>query len=63
MGAETYKLRHPNGFDVEVRGAARRDVLLDRGYTETTAAEKTKASKTTGSTVKTSQGTKKQGNK
>lgn len=34
--AETYTLKHPNGFTVEVKTAARRDVLLARGYTEET---------------------------
>lgn len=41
--AETYKVKHPNGFTVEVKSAARRDVLLARGYTE--EAKKTTAKK------------------
>lgn len=58
--AETYKLKHPNGFEVEVKTAARRDVLLSRGYKEGGGSS---SKTTTSKTVKTSQGTKKQGNK
>lgn len=57
MAAETYKLKHPNGFEVEVRGAARRDTLLSRGYTESGSTKKSSESKSA------SEGTKKQGNK
>lgn len=48
MAEQTYKLTAPNGSKVEVKGAARRDELVNnRGYTETTT-KKTTAKKTTG---------------
>lgn len=34
-----YTLYHPSGFAVKVRGAGRKEVLLDRGYTTTKGGE------------------------
>jgi hypothetical protein len=34
MAEKTYQLTAPNGTQVEVTGAERRDTLLARGYTE-----------------------------
>lgn len=34
MAEQTYKLTAPNGNQVEVSGANRRDELVKRGYTE-----------------------------
>jgi hypothetical protein len=34
MAEKTYQLTAPNGTQVEVTGAERRDTLLGRGYTE-----------------------------
>lgn len=46
MAEQTFKLTAPNGTQVEVVGANRRDELVKRGYTETTA-KKTTRKKTT----------------
>lgn len=34
MAEKTYKLTAPDGTQVEVSGATRRDTLVERGYTE-----------------------------
>jgi hypothetical protein len=47
---QTYKLTAPNGQQVTVVGAGRRDTLLARGYTET------KSSKSSSKTDKSSEG-------
>lgn len=46
MAEQTYKLTAPNGTQVEVRGATRRDTLLDRGYTEGHGKSSSKSSDT-----------------
>lgn len=38
--ANTYKLTAPDGTQVEVEGADRRDTLLARGYTEAKSSKK-----------------------
>lgn len=40
MAEQTYTLTDPNGTVVQVTGAARRDALLARGYTEGTPKPK-----------------------
>lgn len=47
MAQETYKLTAPDGTKVEVRGAGRRDILLDRGYSEGSKSSKSGDSKST----------------
>lgn len=45
MATNTYKLTAPTGTKVEVQGAARRDALLARGYTEGHGSKSSKSSK------------------
>lgn len=58
--ADTYKLKHPNGFDVEVKTAARRDALVARGYKESGSSS---GSKKTTAPKMSKEGSKKQGGK
>lgn len=44
MPEQTYKLTAPTGVKVEVQGAARRDALLARGYTEGHGSKKSSSS-------------------